>query len=106
MKKMGEKIKATKVTQHLDISVPTLTSWYGWYNNPDIKKPDGVPYLPPYEQAHERATRFWDADDLPALVKFRDWVPQGRAGVMGEHNARYWGKRGKQALANKTLEKE
>ncbi len=98
-----KKLTATRVAQHLDISVPTLTNWYRWYNNPDYDKPSNVPELPKYEQNGKRATRYWKEEDLPKLIKFRDWVPKGRAGIMGEHNAQFWGDRGKRALKNKGL---
>lgn len=98
-----KKLTATRVAQHLDISVPTLTNWYRWYNNPDYDKPSNVPELPKYEQNGKRATRYWKEEDLPKLIKFRDWVPKGRAGIMGEHNAQFWGDRGKRALKNKEM---
>ncbi len=98
-----KKLTATRVAQHLDISVPTLTNWYRWYNNPDYDKPPNVPELPKYEQNGKRATRYWKEEDLPKLIKFRDWVPKGRAGIMGEHNAQFWGDRGKRALKNKKM---
>jgi hypothetical protein len=98
-----KKLTATRVAQHLDISVPTLTNWYRWYNNPDYDKPSNVPELPKYEQNGKRATRYWKEEDLPKLIKFRDWVPKGRAGIMGEHNAQFWGDRGKRALKNKKM---
>ena len=36
------KITATKVAQHLDISVPTLNNWYKWYMNDEFDKPKDV----------------------------------------------------------------
>lgn len=102
---MTKRITATKITQFLDISVQTLNSWYAWYNDPKFEKPEGTPYLPPYEQANPRAPRYWTEDDLYDLRKFKEWVPKGRGGVMGNHNARFWGARGKRAIENKTLQK-
>lgn len=97
------KITATKVAQHLDISVPTLNNWYKWYMNDEFDKPKDVPILPKYEQNGVRATRYWDSKDLPLLEEFQRWVPKGRGGLMGAHNARYWGDRGKRALKNKKM---
>ena len=96
-----KKLSATKVAQHLDISVPTLNSWYKWYLNDEFKKPKGVPTLPKYEQSGPRAVRYWDPKDLPLLEEFQRWIPKGRGGLMGSMNARYWGERGKRALKNK-----
>lgn len=82
-------LSATKVTQFLDISQNTLNSWYKWYNDDQYAKPKDTPYLPPYTQAHPRAPRVWNANDLYYLRKFKEWIPKGRGGVMGEYNQRY-----------------
>lgn len=103
---MANKLTATKVAQHLDISVPTLTNWYKWYNNPEYDKPENTPELPSYTQLGKRGTRYWDKKDLPKLVQFKKWIPKGRAGIMGEHNAQFWGDRGKRALRNKHLQND
>ena len=103
---MMNKLTATKVAQYLDISVPTLNNWYKWYNNPEYDKPKNTPELPAYTQQGKRAPRYWNKEDLPKLVKFKNWVPKGRAGIMGEHNAQFWGERGVRALKNKGLQKD
>ncbi len=92
------KLTATKVAQHLDITVVTLTNWYTWYNNDKYVKPANTPELPKYEQVHERAARYWNESDLHKLEKFKEWVPKGRNGVMGQLNARFWGDYGKKRL--------
>ncbi len=105
---MGKLLTATKVSQYLDISVPTLNNWYNWYNNPQFEKPEDTPELPAYIQNGKRSTRYWNEEDLPKLIEFKKWVPKGRGGVMGEFNAQFWGERGKRALSNKhkRLQKE
>lgn len=99
------KLTATKISQHLDISVSTLNSWYAWYMNDDYEKPKDVPILPKYEQSGQRTIRYWDEKDIPILKAFQEWVPKGRGGLMGSHNAKYWGVRGKRALKNKDIKK-
>lgn len=93
--KQINRISATKITQFLDISYATLNSWYKWYNDDNFVKPKNTPYLPPYKQDHPRAPRYWTPDDLYDLKKFKEWVPKGRRGVMGEYNQRFWGNRNK-----------
>lgn len=88
-----KKLTANKVSQELDITVVTLTNWYAWYNNDEIKKPDDVPELPQYEQAYERATRYWKEEDIEKIKVFKDWLPRGRGGVMGEQSKKFWGKK-------------
>lgn len=80
---MKNKLTATKVSQRLDISVPTLNLWYKWYLNDEYVKPDDTPELPMYEQAGERQPRYWREADIVKLKEFMEWVPKGRGGVMG-----------------------
>ena len=101
-----KKLTATKVAQHLDISMMTLNNWYRWYLDPDTEKPKDMPKLPMYEQSKERAPRYWKESDLPKLKKFQEWIPKGRGGLMGSTNAVYWGERGRRALKNKKLQKD
>lgn len=89
---MGKKITVTKVTNALDISVRTLDNWYRYYNDPTAEKPDDMPELPAYEQSSLKGIRYWDEEDLPKIKEFKEWVPRGRAGLMGRTNERYWSK--------------
>ena len=84
--------KASKIANMLDISTKTLSMWYEWYHNPDIKKPDGTPPLPEYVQQHERGTRYWKKSDIDKLKAFQEWIPKGRNGVMGAVSNKYWKK--------------
>ena len=102
---MEKLLTATKVAQHLDISVPTLNNWYRWYNQEASKLKD-VPKLPDFIQASSRSTRYWEEKDLEKLAAFQAWLPRGRGGVMGNWNAKFWGERGKRALKNKALQKK
>ena len=103
---MAKYYSANKISQYLDISVQTLNSWYKWYNDESIVKPPDTPFLPPYEQASTRGKRLWSEDYLYDLRKFKEWIPKGRGGVMGDINARCWGERGVRAQKNKALKKE
>ncbi len=100
--KMEGMLTATKVSQYLDISVQTLTNWYKWQEHCRTLEQTNLPYLPAYKQAGERAPRYWDEKDLPILQEFKNKIPKGRGGVMGQYNAKFWGDRGKRALTNKS----
>lgn len=102
----NKKYTANKIAQFLDISVPTLNSWYAFYSGDQFEKPEGMPPLPAFEQEGPHRPRYWDEDALYDLKKFKEWIPRGRAGVMGSLNARNWGDRGKRALENKKLQSE
>lgn len=89
------KLTATDVAHIVGVSVPTLTNWYKWYNDDKYKKPVGTPSLPSYEQIGSRTPRYWDKGDVDKLIKFKEWLPKGRAGVMGEFNSKSWVKKEK-----------
>jgi hypothetical protein len=84
-------VTASRVANQLDISTKTLISWYKFYES-DLPKPDNMPELPPYEQAYFRAPRYWREEDIPKLITFKEWVPKGKRGVMGEINVTCWTK--------------
>jgi hypothetical protein len=92
-------LTANKVAMIIDVSTKTLSSWYKWYNTYDV--PLNCPLLPDYQQASIKGRRYWDKADIPLLLAFKEYIPKGRNGVMGNHNAQYWGDRGKRALQNK-----
>ena len=99
-------LSSNKVAQHLDISVTTLNNWYHWYENKQFEKPADMPELPAFSRAGARGPRYWNSADLPKLEAFRDWLPKGRGGVMGDWNARFWGARGQRAIKNKKAFRE
>jgi hypothetical protein len=87
-------LNATNVSAILDISVVTLNNWYKWYNDTSIEKPINTPPLPMYLQETPRGKRLWNMVDIKLIKKFKDWIPKGRGGVMGEVSSKYWGVRG------------
>ena len=85
----NEMLTATQVTKELDISAHTLNSWYKYYYSDEPKRED-MPELPEYIQERSRGPRYWKQSDVPALLRFKEWIPRGRGGVMGRINERYW----------------
>lgn len=85
---MSEWLSLTKVCKELDIVTDTLQTWYKWWNDKTEEKPDDCPGLPHRIREGERL--FWLARDLPQLRAFKEWVPKGRAGVMGKYNRMRW----------------
>ena len=85
-----EMLKATKVSQQLDICTKTLDMWYKFYFDKSIPKPDDMPELPMYHQDHPRGPRYWKVTDIPKLQAFKEWIPRGRNGVMSEISTKYW----------------
>ena len=105
-------LSATQVAAKLGITVKTLTTWYKWYNDNMLKhfirneQPIDCPILPPYTQTKLNSPRYWDESNMEQLIKFKNWVPKGRGGVMGNVNAKSWGERGRRAIRNKQLKKK
>ena len=86
-------LSASQVANALDISVKTLTNWYRWYFDDTIKKDYDFPKLPEYFQEYQNGPRYWTKEDIPQLIKFQEWLPRGRNGVMGRISEQYWGER-------------
>lgn len=84
-----EKLTATQVCYKLNLSVAMLNIWYYWYFNDEFVKPADTPPLPRFTQATPRGTRYWEAEDVRALKRFKSWLPRGRGGVMGAATAKY-----------------
>ena len=82
-------LTASKVANRLDIAVKTLTNWYKWYSDETIEKPEKFPKLPMYTQEHKNGPRYWSESDIEELRKFKEWLPRGRAGVMGAVSCKY-----------------
>jgi hypothetical protein len=87
-----KKLNADEIVKELNITKTTLNRWYKWYNMTE-NKPTNCPELPKYEQQYSTAPRFWNEDSIEALRKFKNWVPKGSKGLMGEVSQVYWAKR-------------
>ena len=71
----------------IDSSVPTISSWYRWKRlhpeHPLAQK------LPEFERRGAHKARYWRYSDIPKLLDFKQSIPQGRHGVMGEVTQKY-----------------
>lgn len=63
-------------------STQTINNWYRWKaihpEHPLAQK------LPEYVQAGVRQTRYWKKADVWSLVEFKNAIPHGRSGILGE----------------------
>lgn len=94
------KLNARQVSEILGVTSTTLSRWYKWYRNCNVK-PEGCPELPLYEQVSPTSPRLWNESDINALKKFQHWIPKGNRGVMGEVSHIYWGKKQRPKKYNK-----
>ena len=80
---MAEKLlKIEEVALLLDVSTQTLNIWYKWVReNPDNPL---AKLVPKYQQNGARQTRYWTQSDVWKLLEFKNQLPRGRGGVMGD----------------------
>ena len=81
-------IKATELAMLVDSSIQTITSWYKWKE----KHPDDelAKLLPDYTiQEGGRKTRYWKYSDVYRLIEFKNSIPHGRYGIMGDTTQMY-----------------
>lgn len=90
----NDEITATQVCYLLNIHFRTLGMWYTYIQQtPPEKLPKDCPGLPPYRQDKPRGKRYWKVSDVHQLYRFQQWVPKGKAGVMGEVSRKYWSRK-------------
>lgn len=82
----GQCISANYICYKLDISLNTLNTWYKWQK---LEGSPNAPRLPKYYQKNAKSKRYWEKDSLVRLEQFKNWVPKGRAGVMGNFTQKY-----------------
>lgn len=63
-------------------SVPTISSWYRWKRlHPEHEM---AKMLPDFERHGPHRARYWHYADIWKLVEFKQALPQGRKGIMGD----------------------
>jgi hypothetical protein len=68
-------------------SIQTIGSWYRWKElNADHEL---AKLIPEYARIGNRRTRYWRQDDVWKLIEFKQKIPQGRNGIMGEITQKY-----------------
>ena len=76
------KLKIEEVALLVGVSTQTINIWYRW-KRCNLDNPLAS-LLPEYEQHGARQTRQWKQSDVWSLVNFRNSIPKGRNGIMGE----------------------
>lgn len=80
---MGEQLlRIEEVALLVGISSQTINNWYRWKKlNPDN---DFAKMLPEFTQTGPRQMRLWKKSDIWQLVSFKNAIPHGRLGILGE----------------------
>lgn len=80
---MAEKLlRIEEVALLVDSSTQTINNWYRWKRlHPEHPL---AKMLPDYTQNGERQKRFWKKSDIWAITEFKNALPHGRNGVLGD----------------------
>ena len=90
-------LKLEEVAILVGVSFKTINTWYYWARkNPDNEY---AKMLPEYIQAGKRQKRFWRKSDLWKFIQFKQSIPKGRNGIMGDVTQVYY-HRGKKENMN------
>ena len=84
-------LKLEEVALRVDVSFKTINNWYMFKKqNPDNEY---AKLLPDFIQSGARQTRYWRESDIWKLIEFKQAIPQGRNGIMGEITQKYYRKK-------------
>lgn len=83
MKRKEELVPIEYVCFELQISTQTLNVWYRWKQREPEQYENFGHELPDYIQEGNRQKRYWHKSDIPKIAKFRDAIPKGRNGILG-----------------------
>lgn len=76
-----------EVAVRINVSLPTIASWYRWKRcNPGHEMAD---LLPDFFRVGPHKARRWYESDIEKLIEFKNSIPQGRNGIMGEVTQKY-----------------
>jgi hypothetical protein len=80
---MNEKLlRIEEVALLVNSSTQTINNWYRWKSihpeHPLAQK------LPDYIQNGARQTRYWKKTDIWSIAEFKNSLPHGRGGILGE----------------------
>ena len=80
---MDEKLlNVSEVSLLVGASIQTITSWYKWKSlHPEHEL---AKLIPDYTRVGNRRTRYWKQSDVWSLKQFKENIPQGRNGIMGD----------------------
>lgn len=95
----GEKLlRVEEVAVEIGRSIFTINNWYRFKKEyPENKYAKLLPDF--YQLEGERQTRYWKKSDIPKMLIFRDALPKGNGGIMGDVTQRYY-RRKKEAEKN------
>ena len=80
-------VNVQELSMLIGSSIQTIGSWYRWKElNSDHEL---AKLIPDYTRIGNRRTRYWKQDDVWKFLEFKQKLPQGRNGIMGEVTQKY-----------------
>lgn len=80
-------LRIEEVALLIGTSSQTINIWYRWKRlNPEHPL---AAKLPDYIQSAERQKRYWKKSDIWSIVEFKNSLPRGRKGILGEVTQKY-----------------
>ena len=92
---MDKLLKIEEVAMMIGVSSQTINNWYRFKKlHPENEL---ASILPDFYQEKPRQIRYWQKSDIWALVEFKNKLPHGRNGILGEvtQHGKYKGGRSK-----------
>lgn len=75
-------LRIEEVALLVNSSVQTINNWYRWKKlHPEHQL---ASKLPDYVQSGSRQTRYWKKSDIWSIVEFKNLIPHGRYGILGD----------------------
>ena len=83
-------LKLEEVAVLIGSSGKSINNWY-WFKRENPEN-EYAKMLPEYTQEGGRQTRYWKESDIWKLIEFKQAIPKGRGGVMGDITQKYYRK--------------
>lgn len=79
--------RVEEVALGVGVSIATINFWYRWKRtHPEHEL---AKLLPDFIQSNARQTRYWKQSDVWKIIQFRQAIPHGRNGVLGDVTQTY-----------------
>nr|DAG18875.1 MAG TPA: Protein of unknown function (DUF3853) [Caudoviricetes sp.] len=75
-------LRIEEVALLVKCSTQTLNNWYRWKKSHPTH--ELAKLLPDYQQSGNRQIRYWKKSDIWKIVEFKNIIPHGRNGILGE----------------------
>lgn len=82
-----QKLRIEEVALLVGASTQTINNWYRWKRS-NLDHPLAK-LLPDYVQEGPRQMRYWNKSDIWSITEFKNSIPHGRNGILGDITQKY-----------------